>query len=94
MTRPAIDLERDIQPVSDFRTRASAVLREVQRSGRPVVLTQHGRSAAVLVDVKSYQDMVDELEILKDIVQSRADFDAGRTFTHEEVRERLLARYK
>jgi prevent-host-death family protein len=94
MAKHAIDLDRDIRPVSDFRAHASAVLREVQRSGRPVVLTQHGRSAAVLVDVKTYQDMVEALEVLKDIVASRADFAEGRTNSHDEVRERLLARYE
>ena len=94
MAKHAIDLDRDIRPVSDFRAHASAVLKEVQRSGRPVVITQHGRSAAVLVDVKTYQDMVDALEVLKDIVKSRADFAEGRTHSHDEVRERLLARYE
>ncbi len=94
MAKHAIDLDRDIRPVSDFRAHASAVLKEVQRSGRPVVLTQHGRSAAVLVDVKTYQDMVEALEVLKDIVASRADFAEGRTCSHDEVRERLLARYE
>jgi prevent-host-death family protein len=94
MAKHAIDLDRDIRPVSDFRTHASAVLKEVQRSGRPVVLTQHGRSAAVLVDVKTYQDMVEAIEVLKDIVKSRADFAEGRTMSHDEVREHLLARYE
>ncbi len=94
MSKVAIDLEVDIQPVSDFRARASAVLKQVQTSGRPVVLTQHGRSAAVLVDVRSYQALVDEVDVLRDIIKSRADHDAGRTVSHEEARERLLARYK
>ena len=94
MAKHAIDLDRDIRPVSDFRAHASAVLKEVQRSGRPVVITQHGRSAAVLVDVKTYQDMVDALEVLKDIVRSRTDFAEGRVHSHDEVRERLLARYE
>ena len=94
MAKHTIDLDRDIRPVSDFRAHASAVLKEVQRSGRPVVLTQHGRSAAVLVDVKTYQDMVDTLEVLKDIVRSRADFAEGRTQSHSEVREHLLARHE
>jgi antitoxin YefM len=94
MAKHAIDLDRDIRPVSDFRAHASAVLKEVQRSGRPVVLTQHGRSAAVLVDVKTYQEMVDSLEVLKDIIRSRADFAEGRTLTHDEVREHLLSRYE
>jgi prevent-host-death family protein len=94
MAKHAINLERDIQPISDFRTRASTVLKELQRTGRPVVLTQHGRSAAVLVDVKTYQNMIDALEALKEIVRSRADFAAGLTMSHDEVREDLLARYE
>jgi predicted transcriptional regulator len=38
--------------------------------------------------------MVDSLEVLKDIIRSRADFAEGRTLTHDEVREHLLSRYE
>lgn len=94
MTKHAIDLEADIQPVSDFRAKASETLRHVRDSGRAVVLTQRGRSAAVLVGVRAYQAMLDELEELRDVYRGLADAQAGRVVSHDEARERLLERYR
>ncbi len=67
MARVALDLEADIQPVSDFRANAAEFLEQVRTTGRPLVLTQKGRGAAVLVDIGSYQALLDELELLRDI---------------------------
>ena len=51
---------RDIQPVTEFRAKAAQFIEQVQATGEPVILTQHGRSAAVLLDVESYEGMLDE----------------------------------
>ncbi len=42
---------QDVRPVTEFRAKASAFLDQLHRTGRPVMLTQHGRCAAVLLDV-------------------------------------------
>ncbi len=89
-----IDLENDIQPVSDFRANAAAVIDRVRQSGRPVVLTQRGRGTAVLVDIRRYQDLVEENEVLRDIHASLVDIAEGRTLSHEEVMANLRARYE
>jgi prevent-host-death family protein len=92
--RPVINLESDIRPVSDFRARASETLQHVRDTGRPVVLTQRGRSVAVLVDVASYQRLLDELEALRDVHMGLADVEAGRVVAHDEARDALLERYR
>lgn len=92
MAKIPLNLEADIQPVSDFRANTASVLQQVRETGRPVVLTQRGRGAAVLVDVRVYQSMVDELDELRDIQAGLADVAAGRVLTNEEARRRLLER--
>ena len=92
MAQVEICLESDIQPVSELRARTAAVLKQVRDSGRPVVLTQRGRSAAVLLDIGSYQSLLEELETLRDVVAARADVAAGRVLSNEEARARLRAR--
>jgi antitoxin YefM len=92
MPRGTIDLEADIQPVSDFRANASSVLEQVRVTGRPVVLTQRGRGAAVLLDIRAYQDLVEELEELRDVHRALADVSAGRTTAHADVVARVQAR--
>ena len=79
------DLESDIKPVSDFRANTATLLRQVRESGRPIVLTQRGRSSVVVVDVGVYQALLTELDELRDIHRGLADIEAGRVVSHEEV---------
>ena len=88
----ALDLQRDILPVSDFRANASSVIAQVTETGRPVVLTQRGRSAAVLLDVGVYQSMVDEIEALRDVIAARVELARGEGVAHEDATAQLLAR--
>jgi len=58
---------QDVRPVTEFRANASAFLDQLHHTRRPVILTQHGRSAAVLLDVRVYEEMLDELISLRDV---------------------------
>jgi prevent-host-death family protein len=55
-------LNTDIQPITAFRANTAALIARVRETKRPVVLTQHGRGAAVLLDVDAYQEMLDRQE--------------------------------
>ena len=57
---------QDVRPVTEFRAHASAFLRQVRDTKRAVILTQHGRSAAVLLDVLVYEDLLGELQLLRE----------------------------
>lgn len=94
MARVALDLETDIQPVSDFRANASAMLQQVRDTGRPLVLTQRGRSTAVLLDIRTYQDLLEELQDLRDVQRGLDDVAAGNTVSHADVVARLDAHLK
>lgn len=85
---------RDIQPVTEFRANAAQFIEQVQFTGEPVILTQHGRSAAVLSDVASYEGMIDELALLRDVRTAEQEIAAGQTVTHAAIAEQLRARVK
>jgi len=59
----AINLEEDIRPLSEFRANTASLVRQVKKTGRPLVLTQHGKSTVVLIDVRQYQSMVSCIEL-------------------------------
>ena len=80
---------RDIQPVTEFRAKAAQFIEQVQATGEPVVLTQHGRSAAVLLDVDSYEAMLDELALFRDVRKAEQQVAAGKTVTHAAVARKL-----
>jgi antitoxin YefM len=94
MARRAFDLPEDAQPAADLQTQAEGLLRKVQDTGRPVLLTQEGKGTAVLVDIHTYQSLLEELDVLRDVHRGLSDVEAGRVVSHDEARARLLARYE
>ena len=83
---------RDIQPVTEFRANAAQFIDQVQETGEPVILTQHGRSAAVLLDVESYESMMDELSLLRDVRVAEEQVSAGKSRSHAAVAKKLRER--
>ena len=85
-------LSEDIRPVTEFRAHASAFLEQVQTTKRPVVLTQHGRSAAVLLHIDVYEDLVETAALLGDIKAAEAQIAAGKVVSHTTAAKRLRAK--
>ena len=81
------------QTIADFIANTAALLEEIRATRNPVVLTQGGDDIAVVVDVESYQGLLDELALLRDVQRGLADVEAGRVVPHEEVRALLEKRY-
>jgi prevent-host-death family protein len=48
----------------------ASFLKQVQETKRPLVITQHGKGAAVLLDVGEFEAMQEKLELLQDIQTS------------------------
>jgi prevent-host-death family protein len=74
-----------IIPVSDLRQEAAAILKRVQDSSDPVVVTQRGRPAAVLIGVAEFERGEREREILWTLLRGQQDIAAGRTVDLEDA---------
>lgn len=72
-----MNLALDIKPISYIKANAAETLRRLKESKNPVVITQNGESAAVLLDVESYQEMSDAFGLLKLLEASEAEARAG-----------------
>ena len=53
----AMKLSEDLRPVSELKTRPGEVLEHVQKTGRPVVLTRHGKGVAVVMSLSAYEEL-------------------------------------
>ena len=85
---------QDIRPLADFRAHLAAVVRQVRRTKRPVILTQHGRSAAVLVDAAEYEALLDRAELLDDVRRAETEVAAGRGLAQSKAKAAVLARLR
>ena len=63
---PRVCPSQDVRPVTEFRAHASAFLDQIRVTRRAMILTQHGRSAAVLLDVSLYEELLGELAMLRE----------------------------
>lgn len=87
----SIRFSEDVRPLSEFRANAAAFVEQVQSTQRPIVLTQHGRSAAVLLDVAEYERLVERVEVLEDIRLAEEQIARGEGVDHDAALEQVLA---
>ncbi len=84
-----VQLDKDIQPLSEFRANAAAMIEKLKKEHRPIVITQHGKSSAVLLNVSDYENMVDTIELLQEINRSRQEIEDKEGVPHNKVIESL-----
>lgn len=89
-----INLENDIKPLSEFRANAAHFVKQIKETKRPLILTQHGKSSAVLVDVAAYQGLINKLELLQEVQLAERQISEGKYLSDDEVKKRLVNRYK
>ncbi len=83
-------LDEDIRPLSEFRAGVASFVKRVNDTKRPLVLTQHGRGVAVLIDIREFEVMRERLALLEDVAVGRAQIAAGEVVEHEEAKARVL----
>lgn len=76
-------------PVTDMKRQAAKVLDALRQDRSPMVITEHGRAAAVLLDVATYESLTRRAEILRGIERGERDFAEGKTSSWEEVKADL-----
>ncbi|MBK8229500.1 MAG: type II toxin-antitoxin system Phd/YefM family antitoxin [Candidatus Eisenbacteria bacterium] len=75
----------EIIPVTDLRQDAAAVIRRVQGSKEPMVITQRGRAAAVLLSFESYEESRQEMEMLRALARGEQEIIEGKGHGLESV---------
>ena len=85
-----LKFDQDIKPMSEFRTGIASFLKQVHDTKRPLVITQHGKGVAVLLDVSEYESMQEKIELLEDIQTSISQIDSGEGIEHSKAKDIIL----
>ena len=80
-----INISRNIISLSDFKNRASKMLNEVQSSHRPIVITQNGKAAAVLLAPADFDALTERARFIDAVEAGLADVQEGRVLADEEL---------
>ena len=70
--------------VTNLKRKATEIIAELERE--PVLITQHGRPAAYLIDVESYDALNERVVILEGIARGERAIEHGRVVSHSEAK--------
>lgn len=76
-----------IQSISEFRTNTETLLKSLSRQ-KTILLTQHGKTCAILLDPEAYEEQLDRLRLAEKILRADRQIEEGKGVSHSEV-ERL-----
>jgi len=80
-----IDVTQDIQSMTSFKRNSDGLLKQMKKSGRPLILTVNGRAEAVVLDAASYRDIAEHLDTVASIRRGLDDARQGRVRSVDEV---------
>ena len=84
-----IRVSEGIVPLGTFKAQASRFLRELKQEPTPLVITQNGRPAAVVLSPEAYDELQERQELLETVAQGLADAASGRVVDHDKVAQWL-----
>lgn len=91
-----LNIKRDIHSLSDFKRKTPDFIKQLEKTGKPVVLTMNGRARVIVQDAESYQKMLELLDRAETIEAIREGLEAvqqGHTMTlkkfDKEVRRKF-----
>jgi len=87
-----LKINQDIKPLSEVRIGIANFIKQVHNTKRPLIITQHGKSVAVLIDADEYESMQEKIELLTDVQTSLNQLEKGEGIDHEDAREKVLKR--
>jgi prevent-host-death family protein len=75
----------NIVPITNLRQDATAIIKRVTKSREPLIITQRGRAAAVMVSVEDYEHSRNELEILRLLARGEKEIKKNKGYDLETV---------
>src|SRR5229473_6448061 len=91
-----LDIRRDIRTLSEFKRNTVQLVRQLKKTGEPIILTLNGKAEVVILDAASYgrvREALDRLETLEGIHEGLKDMAAGRMLSLEDAREEAAKKY-
>lgn len=75
--------------VTTLKRQATELLSELERSKKPILITQHGLPSAYLVDVESFESLQQRMAVLEGIARGEMAAAEGRVLSHEQAKAKM-----
>jgi antitoxin YefM len=87
-----ISITNDIVPIAEFKTSLSKWFKSLRNTGHPLIITQNGKPAGVLLSPNDYDELVYNKSFLDSVGKGITDADSGRTYRTKALRAALTSR--
>ena len=87
-----ISITNDIVPIAEFKASISKWFKSLKATGHPLIITQNGKPACVLLSPEDYDALVYKKSFLDSVGKGIADAESGKTLQTNEVRMALKTR--
>jgi len=84
-----IKLTDDVVPLHELKAKASYWLGHVAKNRRPVLITQNGRPAGVLLDPRDFEETQERARFVEAVNAGIKDADAERFISENELDQML-----
>jgi prevent-host-death family protein len=88
----SVRVSEGIVPIGQFKGQAAHWLRLLAETDQPVVITQNGKPAGVLISPSEFDRLQERQRFLESIANGLADAEAGRVLGTRELKRRLAGR--
>ncbi|MEH6550021.1 MAG: type II toxin-antitoxin system Phd/YefM family antitoxin [Pseudomonadales bacterium] len=78
-----------VELVTTLKRHATKILADLHETKEPVLITEHGKPSAYLIDVDDYEFMQQRMTILEGIAKGEKAILENRTFTHKQAKEKM-----
>lgn len=75
--------------VTNLKRKATEIIASLGITKNPVLITEHGKPAAYLVDTHTFEYLFEKMAILEGIARGEKAIQEKRTLTHEQVKKRM-----
>jgi len=82
-----VNLKEDVKPISYVKAHTTEIVKHVENTRIPVVITQNGEAKAIIIDIESYQRTLNAINLAKLLSFGEKDIKNGNTITHETAKK-------
>ncbi len=87
-----LNISSNIIPIGEFKSSLSKWLKSVRNTGHPLVITQNGRPAGVLLSPSEYDELVYKKHFVDSVDRGLSDAESGNVYSTSELRNELAKR--
>ncbi len=76
--------------VTTLKRQATKILADLHHSKESILITEHGQPSAYLLDVDSYENLQNRMQILEGIARGERDIFENKTSTQAQIKKKMF----